>query len=319
MSHSIYSDEWMRQLSKQMLGFSQTVIENVVVHDQMAQIIQNLSQIRSPVDDVLRFQSQLNLFAESVRIPSEILANLSSMLAAQFLELRQQIDSLVNPALIEFIESLEQLPDRTRIALMTLGKHGWYFDLEMTMPFLWELAESLDNGNVAEVDGALMDHFRERLASIEDELSMRFPHRSGVIGAAFRAHNRAEYELSIPVFLAQIDGICFETINAYLFRRKKNRPQTATYVDTLASNTLRFAMLYPLSQRMPIAESEHERDEYFDGLNRHQVLHGEVLDYGTEINSLKSISLLNYVSQMLSAENEEMTRNQSAHDEPNEE
>ena len=34
-------------------------------------------------------------------------------------------------------------------------------------------------------------------------------------------------------------------------------------------------------------------------LNRHQVLHGEVVDYGTEENSLKAISLLNYCATVL--------------------
>ena len=38
--------------------------------------------------------------------------------------------------------------------------------------------------------------------------------------------------------------------------------------------------------------SEKERDSSFDALNRHQVLHGEAVDYAKEENSLKAISLL---------------------------
>ena len=34
-------------------------------------------------------------------------------------------------------------------------------------------------------------------------------------------------------------------------------------------------------------------------LNRHEVLHGESVDYGTEINSLKAISLLYYIASVL--------------------
>jgi len=38
---------------------------------------------------------------------------------------------------------------------------------------------------------------------------------------------------------------------------------------------------------------------HWPALYRHAVLHGESVDYGTEINSLKAISLLQYVSGVL--------------------
>ena len=36
-----------------------------------------------------------------------------------------------------------------------------------------------------------------------------------------------------------------------------------------------------------------------DYLNRHMVLHGEDCDYGSETNSLKAISLINFVASVL--------------------
>ena len=89
--------------------------------------------------------------------------------------------------------------------------------------------------------------------------------------------------------------------------RKNKKPSTAIYVDLVASDTFRHALLSPLSHSLPISASEYERDEYFNELNRHQVVHGESLDYGTEINSLKSISLLNYVTQVLRLDDEDET------------
>lgn len=90
-------------------------------------------------------------------------------------------------------------------------------------------------------------------------------------------------------------------IKHYLFTKKD---KTATYVETITSNAFRSALLFPLSHSLPISASEHERGEIFNELNRHQLLHGEVVDYGTEINSLKSISLLNYVTQVLRLDDE---------------
>jgi hypothetical protein len=144
---------------------------------------------------------------------------------------------------------------------------------------------------------------------IENRIVSKFPHRAKIINSAFSAHKRGEYELSIPIFFAQTDGICYEVINQHLFMRLRGekKPSTAIYVDSIASDTFRHALLSPLSQPLPISASKNERDESFNELNRHQVMHGESFDYGTEINGLKSISLLNYVAHVLRLDDENET------------
>ena len=42
----------------------------------------------------------------------------------------------------------------------------------------------------------------------------------------------------------------------------------------------------------PLWANERERPSSFNALNRHQVLHGESVDYATEQNSFKAIALL---------------------------
>ena len=52
----------------------------------------------------------------------------------------------------------------------------------------------------------------------------------------------------------------------------------------------------------PLAMTRGKRAQQprdFTELNRHRVLHGEVTNYGTEQNSLKAISLLNYCATVL--------------------
>ena len=49
---------------------------------------------------------------------------------------------------------------------------------------------------------------------------------------------------------------------------------------------------------VPLRSPEFRRGESFTGLNRHSVFHGESVDYDTERNSLKSVSLLAYLHWM---------------------
>jgi hypothetical protein len=195
-----------------------------------------------------------------------------------------------------------QLPPRTREALLLLGEHGWYLDPEMSLPDLWEFKEVLVSGNVKQSELALADYFEARADGIEKSLTERLPHRAHLLRSAFNAHRRGEYELSIPVLLAQTDGICKELVDHYLFIKRNKKPETAVYVERFAADTYRAAILSPLAQTLPIGASESERRAGRDALNRHTVLHGESLDYGNKINGLKAISLINYVAHVLGAE-----------------
>jgi len=197
-----------------------------------------------------------------------------------------------------------ELPPRTQEALLLLGAYGWYWDLEIPYQWLWELKKALSDGNVAEAEEALVGHFEGRLEEIEKSITERFPRRAPLIRAAFNAHQRQEYALSIPVLLAQTDGICKEVVNQYLFIKQNKKPRTAIYVDQITANPYMTALLSPLAQTLPINASERERPAGFDAFNRHTVLHGESLDYGSKTNSLKAISLVNYVAHVLEVEKE---------------
>ena len=137
------------------------------------------------------------------------------------------------------------------------------------------------------------------MPDILKELCAKFPSRARIFTLAWQAHQRAEYELSVPICLAQADGICRDLTSYQLFRKRQGLPQIASYVASLPADRFTTALLEPLTVVLPISASADQRSRDSKELNRHSVLHGESVDYGTEINSLKSISLLQYVSSVL--------------------
>ncbi len=246
--------------------------------------------------------------AETIRKP--FIESQRRMAAALTEPLRQMQENLAKHLIAPFAkvaEEVQKLPGRMQNALVILGKHGWYIDSEMDLRALWEFEKALSDGDVDEAEQILMKYFRKKMSDIEQDLIKNFPHRGQIFSSAFKAHSRAEYNLSVPVFLAQADGICKELIGIQLFRKRQKVPAIAGYIESLELDAFQAAILYPLCVPLPISDSEYERDEAFVGLNRHQVLHGESLDYGRESNSLKAISLLNYVADVL---REEMDDNQ---------
>ncbi len=263
-------------------------------------------QVQKSMEPMIEAQRRSAELAASMRVPAFQLPDLS-LLASQAAEFQKSLQGLMSPAFEQLEKSLSELPPRTQEALLLLGAHGWYLDLEMSLPELWELKEALSEGNVAKAEEALVDYFEGRLDGIEKSITKRFPHRAHLIRPAFNAHRRREYELSIPVLLAQTDGICKETVNQHLFIKQDKKPRTAIYVEQIAADSYRAVLLSPLARTLPISASEYERPEGADALNRHTVLHGESLDYGTETNSLKAISLINYVAHVLKVDSNTRT------------
>ena len=200
--------------------------------------------------------------------------------------------------------SFDSLPPATQRALATLAEHGWFLDLDLPLSALWEVEQAILGGNVAEAEAALIDHYQVRLRDIENFIVERFSRRERFVRSGFSAHRRMDYAASIPLLFAQTDGICMDVTNKHLFMKDGGKPETAKYVQRIAADRFRAALLSPLTLRLPISASKSSREPDFDGLNRHTVLHGESLDYDTEKNATKAVSLIHYVAHVLSLSKE---------------
>jgi hypothetical protein len=202
--------------------------------------------------------------------------------------------------------SIETYPARMKDGLLSMNQFGWYLDMNMGASKPIKFKQAVDAGREAEAEQIIVTHFESRFAAILNELSQALPTRAEILRAAFEAHKDQKYVLSIPVLLAQVDGICFDVADAHLFMGKE-RSKVRTYLSERAGSEITRAILAPLEAGMPVALSSSRRPTDFSGLNRHQVIHGESVDYGTKENSLRAISLLNNISQSLRRQLSEST------------
>jgi len=213
-------------------------------------------------------------------------------------EFASQMQHLAVPEWLN--EVIHELSKRTHENLRALASRGWYLDPEIAAAAPTHLREAIGRGELQEVDEALMEWFRKRIDGIRGALATRHPDRAGILGKAFEAHLRGDYELSVPILLIQVDGICWDKTKLSPFTTRDKIPKIASFLKTYAADAYRQALLSPLMEVHPIGQSQDDRPAGFDGLNRHQVLHGESSSYASEVNSLKAISLLNYISWVLS-------------------
>jgi len=188
----------------------------------------------------------------------------------------------------------EALPEITRRQFLAFAAAGWSPDIAMPFQVLAEIADRFGRGDPSGSD-LCVQYFDSELARIETQLIREWPARAHAIAEAFAAHNEEMYFVSIPVFLAQADGITREGLG----RRAFKRSGMCLRGDSLWDSVLE-AIQLPMETETPLNRSERSRGRNFGGLNRHAVMHGDPpLGYGTRTNSLQAASYLNYVAAVV--------------------
>jgi hypothetical protein len=191
---------------------------------------------------------------------------------------------------------MAKVPDEMKSLSRALAQRGWYLSMAMDFKFLYFLKSYQDADKLKNVDALMIIYLRKHLDEIQGYITAAFPKRAAILAGALAAHVRKEYVLSVPTLLAQADGICSELLGTQLYARSKGTPHTAKAVEPYSSSDLMSSLLEPLRLAGALNAYDHERSKFPDVLNRHEVLHGKSLDYGSEINSLRAISLLSYLS-----------------------
>ncbi len=138
-----------------------------------------------------------------------------------------------------------------------------------------------------------MDHLRllagwiSGLGSGEREYEAIFAHRARLVGRALDHHRAGAYEASIPILLAQIEGITADVTGGKMFFSKQPA-RMAEVVDD--------ATIAGLHEALPTVRAWFSEGVATTVLteeaSRHGILHGRILRYDTQTNSIKCIVLL---------------------------
>lgn len=183
---------------------------------------------------------------------------------------------------------------------------GWYIAGTLYPSQMVNLSKAIDQNCENEIEEFLKEHVRRLMSEVETNISKAWPKRAPLLKDAFEAHKSKKYSLSIPVLLAQADGICYDSLKSFLFTKPKAKIKIKKLLEGKSPTPLREAFLAliindtTLMVNTKIIEQKRKSQPHFGTFNRHAILHGIDCEYHTEGNSLRAIALLSYLQWAVS-------------------
>jgi hypothetical protein len=195
-----------------------------------------------------------------------------------------------------------------------LAAQGWYFSMEFIDAFPYEDPVALFERYPATFETETLDAFRQQRKKIQKKLLEGHPRRTLQLNTIFRLDTDGDYVAAIPLALAQADGMSKDNFTIMHNGRKvpigffaasppagvtKTRGQKLSksfdLPDTSVFNVLCNQLAGQDKNTNVVLGSNTKR---LSDLNRNAIMHGESVEYGTEVNSVKAILLLDYIEDL---------------------
>lgn len=200
----------------------------------------------------------------------------------------------------EIGERLKDFKDNIPKHLLLIAQYGWFIEIDdMNLPS--DVVAKINLGKIDEANEILVNYYKSNLDRIFESLITRHDDRKEILIQIFNCFKSENHYMLIPCVLSQVDGICYDFTKKKFFLKEKANNFLPQITSELEKSLGYFTDLYlsPIQNQTPIMAHEKDILKFPCHLNRHEILHGISTDYGTEINSLKVISLLKYLSDLL--------------------
>jgi len=186
---------------------------------------------------------------------------------------------------------------------LLISKHGWFIDLIAPIDLPAKSYSLFNSGDIKEGNKLIGDYYDEYIDDVFDTLKKRHKRRKLILDEILQGYKEKKYRLIIPCIFSQIDGISNDFTKMAFFKKETNNKHLPKITPLIEAETEGFLKLYisPLQNQTPIMVNEKYLDDFPCKFNRHQVIHGSSVSYGNKTNSLKAISFLKYLSDILTS------------------
>lgn len=167
--------------------------------------------------------------------------------------------------------------------------HGWIATEDMSVPLMERAVKIFEADGIERAEDFICKSFDEAYFSLHSQRMQAIwvwkdTPRSRLLNLAFIDHKEGRYHASIPVVLAQIDGLSFDTNRTSFF----DKESALVIDDAIAANETGLRTLSDKASKHQTKTNANPLDFPF----RHGILHGRELAYDSELVSTKCFFIL---------------------------
>lgn len=249
-------------------------------------------------------QRLINIIAESLfGSPGDTLTYL--------VETSKQLCILISQSFYHLFDNIRiSISDSDWEVAKILSNHGFIFSLSMNDQFKENILELHNSGRTKLINRAVINYYHNQKYNKLDGIvltwqdSPLFRRRKQILEDAIWAHMQKKYNLSIPVFHAQAEGILREiildldseaVINTYKQLLSKANEifdeEPCVFFNNKDQLTIVMNSSFYNNDNRPFGKMLRAKKDTIQP-SRHNIMHGISRDYGTSVNSIKLILYL---------------------------
>lgn len=190
--------------------------------------------------------------------------------------------------------------------LKHLGSRGWLISMNLTKSIqireFYDLAEEKQSSRLIK---KLIAAAPQNIPFVIKQTTQLFPERKAILDEILKSYKSKAYYSVVNLCYSQADGMCSDTWGFSFFSKDKKKDfQLKLHLKLSDANLDDFD--FSCASQLSMLDNEmtaHSGNNIFadetkriSTFNRHHVMHGQSLEYGTKVNAIRAIYLLDFVT-----------------------
>lgn len=223
----------------------------------------------------------------------------------------------VEPSWVKYVRQIEEIAKNLPATmglfyekLSLLSEQGWYVS---PRPFdeisFAKIPYYLKPENSIEFEEMIVDEIEQVLPELISDCQKSFPDRANVLDEIYNLYNNGFYRAVVALCYTQADGISNDIFGVGFF--DKDKTQSWKLHTYLKLRNMEFNHSIGIIGQLDIPTNEitansksdylQEENKKKSSFNRHLVLHGHSIEYGTKLNAIRAICVLDFLQYLTEA------------------
>jgi hypothetical protein len=198
---------------------------------------------------------------------------------------------------------LTHIVEKSLKNIKNIATVGWYISPNLISKYSFsDLSSFFKTDNLKKFESEIIEDADTHITKIIEKCINYFPKRELIFNEILKLYNNDCFYSLINICYSQADGICNETWGFGFFDKENKSYKLKTYKEFSKPN---IGLSSFFVEQLGIEKNEitmWSKDALFEdnknvenSFNRHHIMHGHSLNYGTKKNAIRAIYLLDFL------------------------